>query len=317
LTVVSRPVPTSWGSTLLALGAVAVACGQAASTAGSPDANPGTDAGANAQDSGGDVELADATTFDGPSCASTCGSFSSGSSSGPYVCNLAGACVQCVNDSTCASSYLGPSRPVCLPDETCGCSQDSQCAGHSPGARCVGALRACGCATSADCPDPRKPVCDTASSQCFECATGADCTDPDKRACGGHTCFACITSADCATNGEGPTCMGGYCECAGNADCAGRGEGPTCSPGISETHKACSCSSPADCAGSAEGHACVNQWMLVSGSAAGWLQCGCKTDADCPAGAACRTSGAPAYRCRPVLADGGASESGAPDAQLD
>lgn len=187
-----------------------------------PSCDPCIDA---SDDLRGDVELSEATTYDGSTCQETCGVFASGASSGPYACDVLGKCVQCIQDQGCAT--FGGRAPACLPDETCGCNANSQCTGQGPGTQCLLDAGVCGCATSADCPDPRLPVCNASSpdgARCVECLSDADCTDPDARACSGNFCLPCVTSMDCATNGSGPTCIVGEvtCGCSVDADCAGR-----------------------------------------------------------------------------------------------
>ena len=264
----------------------------------------GTDGGIDtgAAETGGDV----VTIESGGGCAN-CADQS-------LVCDVSsGQCVQCVADDEC--TFLDP-NDVCLPDHTCGCTADTQCAGRTVGTRCVATLQQCGCDSPADCPTPGDTtcapnhhcgcgsntdcsgdagapgygVCDTATGQCVQCVTDSDCTDPNNRVCDPTTnsCLPCRTSADCAQNIDGPVCgdLGQYtagigsCGCLVASDCAGHAGGPRCVPNGSPYDK-CGCQTAADCAGDVDGHACVNPYND------GWLQCGCMTTTDCPTGKTC------------------------------
>jgi hypothetical protein len=236
------------------------------------------------------------------------------------VCDLAsGTCVHCVSDQDCGADFANPNpNAVCLPDHTCGCNADSQCAGQFEGLRCIPSLERCGCDSDADCftsgfltcaPNHQcgcssnqdcvaetsaatipRPLCDPSDGACVQCITDADCTDPNNRVCDPtiRFCLPCRTSADCAQNASGPVCgdLGaletgiGNCYCNTDTDCVGRAGGPHCVNNGSPFNK-CGCATSADCSGSPDGSRCVNPYLDD------WLQCGCGSTADCPTGKTC------------------------------
>jgi hypothetical protein len=235
------------------------------------------------------------------------------------LCDPSGGCVACLTNQDCAYQHgSGNPNAVCLPDHTCGCTADPQCAGLPQGTRCVasqcgcngpadciapGALACapnhrCGCGSNADCVTDGgvgsgllpTPVCKTDTGTCVGCVTDADCTDPNNRVCDPTTniCLPCRTSVDCAKNADGPVCgdLGQYtlgigsCGCAADSDCPGHTGGPRCVANGSPYDK-CGCVTAADCAADPQGYACVNPYND------GWLQCGCATTSDCPSGRTC------------------------------
>jgi hypothetical protein len=291
---------------LVALAVAVAACGGKATLASSPEG--GMDAAPEAGGAGDAAEeLPEYDSGAGFSC-DECGDES-------LVCDVeAGTCVQCVIANNC--TYLGPGL-ICLPDHSCGCNADTQCAGQVEGTRCVASQ--CGCETSADCPlaidgtcapnhrcgcgsnaDCAAPdggvpaldegVCDTATGLCVQCVTDADCTDPNNKVCdpSTHLCLPCRVDADCVNNTDGPICgdLGQYslgygmCGCLVDTDCSGHAGGPDCVSNGSPYDK-CGCQTAADCASDTDGHACVNPYSD------GWMQCGCQTTGDCPAGKSC------------------------------
>ena len=138
-----------------------------------------------------------------------------GSSTPAPVCDpSSGYCFECLTDADCKAQNGGAcSRNTCYPCRTstvcaqnsdgslceeigghapgvgeCGCTTDTDCAGHAGGPYCVSTtstFKKCGCATAADCAgDPQGHSCVNLFNdgwlQCG-CSTAADC--PSGKAC--------------------------------------------------------------------------------------------------------------------------------------
>lgn len=140
---------------------------------------------------------------------------------------VAGQCVECLNDSqcasgsaciagtfTCAKDKCPADKPQKLVTGQCvECTNDTHCAASSVGPKCIG--NACAPATQTNecavCKDPY-PGCVEINGtwSCVECATDDDCKAKNKGTCSSKT-YTCSAT----TSGTGPTSG----SCKSDADC--------------------------------------------------------------------------------------------------
>ncbi|HLK92866.1 MAG TPA: hypothetical protein VKZ18_23435 [Polyangia bacterium] len=243
-----------------------------------------------------------------------------------------GKCVSCLTNKDCDVGQGNPNA-ACLPNGTCGCTADSQCAGLSQGIRCIESLQQCGCESDADCSTPGAlvcaasgkcgcgsnqdcaskigirglpvPFCNTSSGACVECSSNQDCAGKVLLGTGSipacntstGTCVPCVTDADC-TDPNARACdpqINICLPCRTSADCAQSAAGPVCG-NIGANYPGigdCHCGSDSDCVGHSGGPHCV-------GTMSAYLTCGCVNAADCAGdvdGHACITPFDSSMRC--------------------
>lgn len=133
----------------------------------------------------------------------------------PLVCDLGGACVECVTDADCnlAMPACDPNTKRCVPCRgTVGCAAPYVCSPSA--ASCV-----LPCVDGSDCPgfidSCRSNICSACNGD-DDCSEGLSCDLPYGR------CVDCLSDAQC--DSSRPRChhATGLCEeCVRNADCDG------------------------------------------------------------------------------------------------
>ncbi len=180
------------------------------------------------------------------------------------------ACVGCLSAADCSGN-----KPACDATGTCQkCSNDTDCGGQTPACQPAGGCAQCSSSNLTLC----KPgqVC-SAAGACTACTANADCpgTAPT---CDAGLCRACKVDQDCAGSP-----LGIFCSTQGptQGECYGCKDDSTCAPPTPRCNVAASscvgCLTAADCGG------------ITPVCLGGERVCGCSTDADCAAGAVCRT----------------------------
>ncbi len=165
------------------------------------------------------------------------------------------------------------------------------CSMSTVGTACV--KGACGCVTSADC--PAGSACDPVTATCStSCAGGLLCNGG---CCDGMKCLPGTDASACGADGGGcVACAGGTPTCAAGLCTASCNVGGVGMPGVCGKGFCCNaqnqCTSVANAACGPDGAACAD----CSKSANGPLcldggSCGCRSQADCPTGQACKDGG--------------------------
>ena len=211
---------------------------------------------------------------------------------GAGYCCAAGACVA-VSDKTCAppggdcvdcTADLATSR--CLPNGTCGCITEADCALFSA---CGQGVCTSTCSNTSPCnggccagvcePGDTSDSCATGQTTCTGCLQASDapaCTyENGTRSCGCLTAYDCLDwgacdlgTHQCTTACDAQTpCYGGCCSAPQNGTCVFQGSNSMCN-----TWGLC-----IDCSNASTGHVCLNVRQ----------ECGCYSNADCGGGAQC------------------------------
>jgi hypothetical protein len=124
-----------------------------------------------------------------------------------------GLCVECLQDSDCASQHAA----CLLPSHECGCTADSQCSASRP--HCSVESNACfECVADSQCsgaaPSCQNGVCATpCSADEVRCGTACFDTQSDPSNCGG--CDKPVPAGGTCVNGA-PSCPAGYVMCTGS-----------------------------------------------------------------------------------------------------
>jgi hypothetical protein len=169
-----------------------------------------------------------------------------------FVCDETGAlnpikytCVASGQTCTGPAQCTDPTRPECLTDGTCGCTNDGTCPASAPS--CNGVARACtGCETNADCQRlADTPRCDIASGSCVSCQDGADCPSSDAPVCSAEgECTGCLVAEDCSRFPDASYCeaSSGRClACLENQHC------PTPTAPVCDNGACRACRADGDC----------------------------------------------------------------------
>ncbi|MEZ4294990.1 MAG: hypothetical protein R3B70_08425 [Polyangiaceae bacterium] len=186
---------------------------------------------------------------------------------GGFVCNGAGACVECINGGDCDSGVCISqvcAAPECMDDVANGDETDVDCGGSCP--PCGTAFM---CLVAADC---LSGVCTgnkCAAPSCSDTVENGNESDVD---CGGNACPKCSTGKACNGNSD---CVGGLCT------------GNTCVPTCTDTLKN-GTESDVDCGGSCaakcqNGQVCNGDNDCGSGHCSGNVCVQCVGAGDCPA----------------------------------
>jgi hypothetical protein len=174
---------------------------------------------------------------------------------GHLACNTGtGACVACVDNTTCTNKSCNTSTNTCV-----NCNGTTQlCTGSPAGNDCdTGPGNCVVCTSDVTCGgiDPNNPSCKVSNHTCEACTaapfTGTDngCSDysTTKKCKPNGTCVQCLSKADC-TDPNNPVCNGSnQCTtCSGDADCSNFPDSPICD-GSSHHCRACSQIVSGDC----------------------------------------------------------------------
>ncbi|MGI6681071.1 MAG: hypothetical protein ACOX3T_06300 [Bdellovibrionota bacterium] len=142
------------------------------------------------------------------------------------------SCVECNTNANCKEE----ARPICLSDNTCGCSVNDDCPVANPvceNGSCVAcpnskvynsAKKSCvECNTNANCKEEARPIC--LSDNTCGCSVNDDC-HADNPFCNTaiHQCTnKCVKNVDCKNKDlSKPVCDNGVCvECVADSDCQG------------------------------------------------------------------------------------------------
>jgi hypothetical protein len=175
---------------------------------------------------------------------------------GGVVCDGAGQCVECLDDSVCGLDRTCPAGK-CVPAS--GCS-DGRLDGDETDVDCGGSCTPCpatrDCTTDAEC---ATLACDRLlphrclRDHCADHHLNADETDND---CGG-SCKPCDTFGRCKVNAD---CSSGYCDPLRDNRCLG----PTCLDGVKDYPESDVDCGGGTCDGCALGQACFNTWDCLS-----------------------------------------------------
>ncbi|HTQ42607.1 MAG TPA: hypothetical protein VMI75_07590 [Polyangiaceae bacterium] len=234
-----------------------------------------------------------------PETGSGCGSNADCVQSPGKVCSQ-GACVACVNDTTCSAPTprcdVGTSTCVaclastdCMPGYVCGtndtCQQGCSASQPCPTGQVCNAGGCVQCVMDSDC-GGATPRCDTKSNTCVQCLQTMDNCGTGQF-CSGTTCTAgCKNNGDCAAGDAGasaPLCDVSHHECV---QCLGDGDCPAsqiCSPSNNCTT---GCNSNHPCAG---GLTCCSGFCESLDTTANCGACGitCDTTSGHSLGASC------------------------------
>jgi Cys-rich repeat protein len=141
---------------------------------------------------------------------------------------------QCVACTTSDAALCKNAKPLCLANDTCGCTKSSDCPQATP--VCDPNAHACvaHCLSDGDCTSKPLVHCDTAASMpaCVQCITDAQC--PTGRVCSSaRACVQCTqaNASTCSASGSGAVCLaGGTCGCNDDHDCGDATSGRVCDP---------------------------------------------------------------------------------------
>ncbi len=169
-----------------------------------------------------------------------------GASGGSACKTGTGACVACVDNTTCVNKSCNTTTHSCI---NCDAIGNSGCSGSPTGSVCDAATHDCvACVLDTDCSGtPATPSCKS-DNTCVACNTlsgDTGCNDyaVTKKCKPNGNCVQCLDATQCTATT--PVCTGNACVgCTANSDCSAYTDTPICNTGNGQCVK---CSGTADC----------------------------------------------------------------------